>query len=248
LIKNQIEFPVAWELDKSDSVMIEFKGYSATYPESGVSGLPRLKYDRSQPYSMMVPYYNTFKPTIVIEKPEYYIIPQAWTNAIEALKRNNVSMQVLKGDTMINVEAYNIKDYSSRKRPWEGHYFHDKVEVEKQNLKLKFRAGDVMVPVNQIANRYIVETLEPAATDSFFRWNFFDSVLQMKEGFSSYVFEDEAVEILNKNKNLKDKLEAKKTEDKEFRESAYAQLRFIYMNSEHWEPDFMRYPIYRVMP
>jgi len=247
VIKRQVVFPIAWELDKTDSVMIEFKGYQATYPESEVSGLPRLKYDRSQPFTMMVPYYNTFKPTKIIEKPKYYLIPQSWSRVIAALERNNVSMQIIKTDTMINVEAYNIKDYSSRKRPWEGHYFHDKVEVEKINTEIKFSAGDVLVPVNQDANRYIVETLEPEATDSFFRWNFFDSILQMKEGFSSYVFEDEAIEILNNNKALRDKLEAKKADDKEFRESAYAQLRFVYMNSEHWEASFMRYPVYRVV-
>ena len=246
VIKKQATFPIAWELDKSDSTMIEFKGYTATYPVSGVSGLPRLKYDRDQPYTVDVPYYNKFKATKVVAKPKYYIVPKSWPSVIEALDRNGVSMQTLAADTTLLVEVYQIKDYSSRKRPWEGHYFHDKVEIEKQNEELIFIAGDVLVPVNQNSNRYIVETLEPEATDSFFRWNFFDSILQMKEGFSSYVFEDEAVELLNNNKDLKEKLEAKKAEDKEFRESAYAQLRFIYMNSEHWESEFMRYPIYRL--
>lgn len=246
-VKTQKEFPIAWELDKSDSTMITFKGYTATYPESKVSGLPRLKYDRNQPYSMQVPYYNRFKPTVTVTRPDYYVIPQAWWRIIDAMKRNGVNMQLLEKDTVMNVEAYYIDDYSSRKRPWEGHYFHDKVEVEKKIKTLHFRSGDMLIPVNQVTNRYIIETLEPEATDSFFRWNFFDTVLQMKEGFSSYVFEDEAIEILNNNQNLKDKLAARKAEDKAFRESAYAQLRFVYMNSEHWEPGFMRYPIYRVV-
>jgi hypothetical protein len=227
--------------------MIEFKGYKATYPESAVSGLPRLKYDRNQPYTMMVPYHKTFKATKVIEKPNYYIIPQAWERVIKALQRNGVQTKVLTADTLLDVEVYYITDYSSRKRPWEGHYFHDKVEIEKKNEQVKFSRGDVLIPVNQITNRYIIETLEPEATDSFFRWNIFDSILQIKEGFSSYVFEDEAVDILDKNNNLREELEEKKAKDKDFRESAYAQLRFVYMNSEHWEPGFMRYPIYRLV-
>jgi hypothetical protein len=244
---NQAEFTIVWELDKTDSIMIEHKGYVATYPASKVSGLPRLKYDRQQPYTKMVPYYNRFKASISVTRPDYYVIPQEWTLVIDALTRNNVQMKIINSDSTISVESYYIKDFTSRKRPYEGHYFHDKVVVEKQHEEIMFRAGDVLIPVNQVTNRYIVETLEPEATDSFFRWNFFDSRLQMKEGFSSYVFEDEAFGMLENNKNLKEELDARKASDKAFRESAYAQLQFIFMASDHKEPSFMHYPIYRVV-
>ena len=33
-----------------------------------------------------------------------------------------------------------------------------------------------MVPTSQFAKRYLLETLEPTAADSFFNWNFFDSI------------------------------------------------------------------------
>jgi Zinc carboxypeptidase len=247
LVKSQKEFPIAWKLDKSDSTMIEHKGYVATYPTSEVSGLPRLKYDREQPYTKMVPYYNHFKATVTVTRPDYYVIPQQWHKVIATLKRNNVHMKTINSDSVIDVETYYISDYSARKRPYEGHYFHDKVEVEKQEMEVTFRAGDVLVPVNQVTNRYIIETLEPEATDSFFRWNFFDSILQMKEGFSSYVFEDEAINILNEDDDLKKEFEAKKIADKEFRENGRAQLQFIFMNSEHWDPSYMHYPIYRII-
>jgi cytochrome c2 len=38
--------------------------------------------------------------------------------------------------------------------------------------------------------------LEPQAHDSFFRWGFFNSVLEKKEAYSDYVFEDEAEKLL----------------------------------------------------
>ena len=59
-----------------------------------------------------------------------------------------------------------------------------------------------------------METLEPEATDSFFNWNFFDTVLQQKEGYSGYVFEDIAEQILKDNIPLKETFETKKSEDK----------------------------------
>jgi len=196
---------------------------------------------------MQVPYYHKFKPTVVVERPEYYVIPQAWFRVIEALERNWVKMTIISSDTSIQVESYKITNYESRRSPWEGHYFHNSVEVEKNNQTVEFRAGDILVPVNQTVNRYIVETLEPQATDSFFRWNFFDSMLQMKEGYSSYVFEDEAVEILEANPKLKKEFEDKKASDEKFSNSSSAQLNFIWSNSEHMEPSYMQYPVYRIM-
>ncbi len=73
--------------------------------------------------------------------------------------------------------------------------------------KIKFYAGDYVVYTNQALNRYIVETLEPQGVDSFFAWNFFDSILGEKEYFSDYVFEDVAAELLKKDPELRKKLE-----------------------------------------
>ena len=246
-IIEKLDFPIEWTLDRTDSTMIEFKGYTATTVKSEVSGLDRLKYDRNSPYIMNVPYYNRYKVKTLIKKPDYYIIPQAWYRVIEAMQRNQVEMTRLEDDSLISVEVYHITDLESRENPWEGHYFHNKVMTESSKTEMTFRAGDYLVPTNQVTNRYIIETLEPLATDSFFRWNFFDSILQFKEGFSSYVFEDEAIKILNSNNNLKKKYEEKLASDEKFRNNAYAQLRFIWTNSEHMEPSYRRYPIYRIV-
>ena len=54
--------------------------------------------------------------------------------------------------------------------------------------------------MNQVANRFLIETLEPQAEDSYFAWNFFDGILGQKEGYSAYAFEDIAADYL-KNKS-----------------------------------------------
>lgn len=246
IVAKQKSFPVSWSLDRSDSTMIVFKGYEATYPMSELSGLPRLKYDRTKPFTKEVPYFNHYKPKVIVDKPDSYIIPQVWYDVINALKRNNVQMKVLEYDTTASVEVYYINDYSTRNRSYEGHYYHDKVVLEKRIEKVKFRTGDIIVPVNQTVNRYIVETLEPEGTDSFFRWNYFDTILQMKEGFSPYVFEDEAIEILKRDKDLRYDFDVKKATDSTFRANGYAQLQYIFMRSNHRELSYMRYPVYRM--
>ena len=75
------------------------------------------------------------------------------------------------------------------------------------------RKGDFYIPMNQAANRFLVEVLEPSAADSYFAWNFFDAILGQKEGFSGYVFEDKAANYLKNNVDLKNKLEQKRNSD-----------------------------------
>ena len=62
---------------------------------------------------------------------------------------------------------------------------------------------------DQPAVRFILETLEPQAPDSYFAWNFFDGILMQKEYFDGYVFEDTAAELLRKDPALQKALEAK---------------------------------------
>ena len=51
-----------------------------------------------------------------------------------------------------------------------------------------FRKGDWVIELNQPANRFLMETLEPQAEDSYFAWNFFDAILGQKEGFDFTIF------------------------------------------------------------
>ncbi|MET0570063.1 MAG: hypothetical protein ABWZ79_01450, partial [Pedobacter agri] len=112
---------------------------------------------------------------------------------------------------------------------------------------LQYYAGDFVVYVNQSTNRYIVETLEPQATDSFFNWNFFDSILDQKEHYSAYVFEDTAAQLLKNNPGLKARLEAKKSADADFAGNGAAQLDFVYKNSDYYEKTHNRYPVARLL-
>jgi len=234
-------------LDMEKNDMVNFKGYTAKKKPSLISGESRLYYDRNEPFEKEVIHYNYYKTTASVEKPIAYLIPQGYSKIIERLKWNKVKVEKLEKEQTFEVEMYRIANYKTGKNPYEGHYLHRDVEVEKFIQKRIYSKGDFIVYVNQPANRYIVETLEPIAPDSYFAWNFFDGILQQKEYFSSYVFEDLAVEILEKNPDLKKQLEEKKKVDSEFAKNAYAQLTFIYKNSEHYETTHQVYPVGRLV-
>lgn len=245
-VAQQKEFPLDWKLNRSVYDSIEFKGFTAKYKPSEISGMDRLYYDRNAPYTKMIKYWDKFEPSLSITKPVAYIIPKAWDKVIALLKLNNVQLKQLVADTKIKVEMYYIADMKTGTRPYEGHYQHSAVKVNAVTQDIQFYAGDYVVYVNQPTNRYIVETLEPQAVDSFFNWNFFDSVLGQKEGYSSYVFEDTGAELLQKNPELKQKLEAEKAKNPDLAKSASAQLDFVYKNSDYYEKTHMRYPIGRL--
>jgi hypothetical protein len=245
-VKTQPEFPIAWTLDRSRSSKRIYKGYTAGRKPSDVSGQPRLFYDRTKPYEKEIPFYNFYTPSALIKKPKAYIIPQGWWTVIDLLKANKVQMTQLKRDSTIEVEVYRIDDYKTAARQNEMHHINSDVKTSVTVKQMKFKKGDYYIPLNQVANRFLIETLEPAATDSYFAWNFFDGVLGQKEGYSGYAFEDIAADYLKSNPDLKNKLEERKTADTAFAKNGRAQLNFVYENSPWVEPDYLRYPVYRV--
>jgi hypothetical protein len=239
------EFTLQWELDTSRFEMIPFKGYVAKTAASKVTGMQRYYYDREETWEKEIPYYKYFKPLITVDVPGYYILPSAWQEVVHRLNLNKVEMHPLPTDTLLEVEVYYIDSYETVKQPYNGHYRHYDVKVNKKVEKLQLYAGDYLVPTGQKAIEYLVQTLEPRGYDSFFNWNFFDEVLFRNEYFSPYIFEETAEKLLNENPELRREFERKKKEDPKFAGNAYGQLRFIYERSPWSEPTYMRYPVYR---
>ncbi|NEW80081.1 MAG: M14 family metallopeptidase [Gelidibacter sp.] len=239
-------YPIAFELDKNTFSTLQFKGYEGSYIDSKVTNGKRLFYDRTKPFTKPVKYYNNFIPSKEIEIPKAYILKQGWQKVLERLKDNNIEFITFKNDTIITAEEQHIKDFQTSKRPFEGHFIHSKTEVLAETKKVTFQKGDIYIPTQQNGIRYMIETLEAEATDSFFNWNFFDTILEQKEHFSSYVFEDIAEKLLEENKSLRDLLNKKMKADKDFSENAEAQLDFVYKNSPYYEKAHLKLPVYKV--
>ncbi len=245
-IINQKQYTIDWQIDTTRFDWVEFKGYESAYKPSLVSGLPRLYYDHQKPFTRKVPFYDHYNPKETVKAPVAYIVPAAWKGVISRLKRNGIQMHTLERDTTFNVTAYHIDRYESGNQPYEKHYLHRNIKVTPETATIGFHKGDVWINVNQPANRYIVETLEPAAPDGFLAWNFFDGILQQKEYFGDYVFEDLAAEIVQNDPALKKALEEKQKSDSAFAKNAGAQLDFVYRHSKYFEPTVLRFPVCRV--
>ncbi|WP_027383066.1 M14 family zinc carboxypeptidase [Epilithonimonas caeni] len=239
-------YALAWKLDSTKYENIDFKGFEAKYKPSDVSGKTRLWYDRNSKFSKPVKFYNTYVPAKEITIPKYYVIPQSEWKIIDLLKLNQIKMTPIKQDSVITVEQYRIKDFKTVPNPYEGHYLHYDTFVTKESGKTKFRAGDLLVPLNQDGVKFLLETLEPEAVDSYFNWNFFDAILGQKEYYSAYVFEDTASKLLKDNKALKTAFQMEKANNPKFADDGQAQLDWVYKHSDYYEKTHRLYPVFRI--
>jgi hypothetical protein len=245
--KASREWPVHWAMDESTPSTFRFKGYEARYSPSMLGDYTRLSYDRSAPWEREIAYYNRFPADIVVNTPRAYVVPQAWREAVERLEWNGVEMQRIDAGQVVEVQCYHIKSVGSRADAYEGHMFHNEVQLEMRTAQVRLKAGDYWIPLDQDNARYAIETLEPQGHDSFFRWGFFNSVLEKKEAYSEYVFEDHALELLRDEPELKASFEAWKTANPALLSDQTAVLDFIFANCKRYaEPEWRRYPVLSV--
>jgi hypothetical protein len=239
-------YPIQFKVDKEKYSDLSFKGYEGEMIDSKVTNGKRLFYDKNKPFEKVIKYYDEFVVTKEITIPKAYILPQGWHNIIDKLVSNKIEFTRFKKDTTIAVEVSHIRDFETSKMPYEGHYLHSNTTIEKSSEKITFKKGDMYIDTNQNGIRYLLETLEAEATDSFFNWNFFDTVLQSKEGYSAYVFEEVAEKLLLENPPIKKAFEAKLALDVNFAKNPSAQLDFIYKSSTYYEKAHLRLPVFKV--
>jgi hypothetical protein len=227
---------------KKDSIL--FSGYEHSFPIHKITGLKRLKYDTTKPYTSYVPYYNSFTAKDSVKTPDLYYISAQEKDIIKRLKANKVEMTMINKDTLMLLGVYKVVEFSPSKKPYEGHFKLNNIKVQRDQEQTQLKKGDWMINSNQDAALFIHSVLQPELEDAYLSWNFFDSYLQQKEYFSSYVFIDKIEEILNNDLKLKKEYELKKKEDNSFASSEWDQLYFIYKRSKYFEKSYNRLPVY----
>lgn len=245
-LRRQVIFPLRFSADTSQISWFRFRGYAARRDTARVGSGHRLRYDRDSVWESPIRHFRNFVPSNEVEIPRAYLIPQAWREVVERLQCNRVLMKRLERDTTMLVEATFVESWKTADKPYEGHFVHSEVHVRREMRNVNFYRGDWLVYTDQPARRYLVETLEPQGEDSFFCWNFFDSVLQQKEWFSDYVFEDVAAGLLEQDATLKRDFEQAMKEDSELRENHWQQLYWIYKRSPHYEGTARMLPVFRL--
>ncbi|MBS1736117.1 MAG: M14 family metallopeptidase [Bacteroidetes bacterium] len=243
---NQKEFALSWKTDYDSYDTIPFMGYTAEKRISTATGQPVLFYNHNKPFTRNIKYFCNYLPSNLVTAPKAYIVPQGWWGIIDLLKLNNVRLKRLKTDTLMEVAVTHIDNFKSIPTAYEKHHKNNQLVTSERVDKIQFLKGDYVIELNQPAKRYLIEMLDPHGDDSFFSWNFFDAILQEKEGYSDYRWNEVAENFLKANPDIQKKLEAQRNMDSAFAKNGAAQLNFIYKNSPWYEPAHLRYPVYQL--
>ena len=243
-IANSTTEVLEWQLDPNNFETLEFEGYAFEFIASKVHDSLRLKYRREEPETFEVNYYNAFLPVLEVDIPEAYVIPAGWHKVAEKLATNGVEVTQFSNDTTLWLTHYKIEGYDTYPSPYEGHYGHFNTAIASKQDSMIVGSRDFVVFTNQANKKLIVQTLEPQGKDSYFSWNAFDAILQQKEGYSAYVFEDTAAELLRSNSRFYEQVEQWKMANPKATSSEV--LRYVYKNSPYAEKNLMRYPIMRL--
>lgn len=242
----EIPFQTNFRVSKQDSIMLEFKGYAYESKPSTLGDYQRMFYNKAKPITVKIPYFHRCVPATQIQAPAAYVLPKQWQMARYKLQIAGVEMNEFPEDTFVNLGVYYVTDIKHSQQPYEGHFPHRDIKVEKRMLRMLVRRGDVLIPLNQGNWKYVMECLEPEAEDGFFAWNYFDPILNQKEGYSDYVFEDEASELLKTDSTLSASFLQWKQENPDKSKSQGEVLNFIFNHSAYREKEFRRVPVYRL--
>ena len=237
---------VDWQLDRTRSDSIQFNGFPYTYIPSKVHGADRLQYLSAYPLVRDMRFYGYMTPKLMRAKPTAYVVKGGYTDVVACLDRMMLPYRVLERDSTISVTRYRIENFETNTSPFEKHYFHYNTTFSADTLEWKFFKGDLILSLGSPSDRLLMELLEPDGPDSYFNWNFFDAILQQKEWYSAYVFEDKAAELLANDPDLRDQFEAMKNQQAGFASNPQWQLYWVYQHSQHYEKEHMTLPVYRI--
>ncbi len=247
LTQNQKSIALKWALDTNQFEDLDFRGYTAFYATSPVTKQSQLYYNQGAPYQKTIKYFNTFNITKSIDYPKAYVMPYEWYEKLN-LQRYHLNIIISK-DTNVFVKAYTRVQFTARKNPYEGNIPAVLEYYIKDSSHQDLKGNWVIIPLeNNIRyRRFLTEAIEPESPDGFFAWGKMYSFVQQKEGFSDYVWDKRAWEILVNDHSLNENFVLMRDQGKSnFAKNKQLQLDFIYRHSKYYEPTHVRFPIFRI--
>ncbi len=235
-------FPLRFEMsDKSSTT--QFLGYKSESIKSEISGFEYTHWTHDS-INVTIPVFNKSTPSVTVIPPRLYLIPQEWQEIIAVLNAHGIKIDRLAKDIELEVESYKFKNAKWREQPYEGRH---PVTFSKDAVKGKrfFSKGTYVVKLNQPAAKVAIHLLEPDGPDSFVGWGFFDAIFERKEYYETYVMEEVAKDMLQRDENLKKEFEAMLAADTTFAKNPRARLDFFYDHSPYADKQWNVYPVAR---
>ena len=223
--------PFGFQYKATDEVsyVANYLSWGRDTVKSDLSGGEWVTHDYSDPITLPMPVYSSYKPSFTVKLPEAYILMPQWKNVVELLELHGVKYTVLQEGGLAKVETYRYKGGKFSSRQSEGR-IPVQTEFTTQTEILEYPAGSIYIDMNQPASKVAMWLLEPAAPGSLTYWGFFNVCVQAGNEFwiRPQYMEEKGREMLAKDPLLKAAFEQKLREDAEFASNPQAILMYFY--------------------
>jgi murein tripeptide amidase MpaA len=244
--------PLGFERDAAQVVKnVPFKGISSQRYQGMVSGAEVVRWT-GQPVDMTIPEIFITKPTVLVEPPAAYIVPQAWSDVVERIAMHGIEVEQISEPLSARAEVYRLPGAGIAEpsawtpNPFEGHIRIDPGEPVKQVIETTFPAGSYLISTDQPLGELLVLMLEPQAPDSFLQWGFFLEIFTRTEYVEAYVMEPLAQKMLDNDADLKFRFEQKLASDESFAGNQYQRLMWFYEQTPFYDEGYLLYPVARI--
>jgi hypothetical protein len=239
------DFPLLYETNKSDSIMVDFLGFEYKSVKSDLTGGDWFQYS-DVPVTFKLPYFSSVIPITKTALPYAYIIPAEWTTVIERIKAHGIKVSQLTTGVTITISSCRFKNPGWQQNPYEGRHRMTNIEYSDIEEKRFFPAGSAVIEVMQPAGRIIPHMLEAKGNGSFLYWGFFDAIFEQKEYGESYVIEKMARQMMIENPELKREFEEKKNSDSDFAKNQWDIINWFYNKSPYADSRRGVYPVGKI--
>lgn len=236
------KLPVAYKAT-NDSTMVEFKGIEYQVTTSDLTGGKWFIYGKN-PKNYILPLFDNFVPSKVVEIPDYYTIPSSWASFFEHyFNLHNISFNKINKDTVIKAIFYKFSNVKLSCTSYESCQRVSSYTIDTISRTVTFKKGSLLVNTNQFNYKILAHLIEPEAPASLFTFGFFNSIFEQKEYAEAYVMEPLARKMLE-NKQIKERFEEFKQKNPDA--TSYDILNWFYNNSEYADQWLNVYPIGKI--
>ncbi len=224
---------------------VDFHGVKYDKVESDLTGGDWFVYHSDKPTTFRLPYLKRVEADMWAKVPSAFILGPEWGFIKQRLDCHKINYYRLTQDVELETQTWCCTNPKWAKMPTEGRIMLDSVDIEKINVKGKWIAGSVVVPMNQRRARLIMSMFYPNSSDSFLRNGSLNVIFEQKEYFETYVMEVKAREMLDTVPGLRKQFEQWKSEQN--RElTNYEQLEWFYNQTPYSDSKRFIYPISEV--
>jgi len=244
--------PLGFEREQTAiAKVVPFKGIVSERYQGQVSGAEVVRWT-GEAVTETLPQIFISQPTVMVEPPAAYVIPQAWSDIVDRIALHGIVMEQIEQPLTSRAEIYRLPAAGIAEpsvwtpNPFEGHIRIDPGEPVKEEIETTFPAGSYLISTDQPLGELLVLMLEPQAPDSFLQWGFFLEIFTRTEYAEAYVLEPLAQKMLDNDVELKTRFEQKLASDDAFAGSPYQRLMWFYEQTPFYDEQYLLYPVARI--